>query len=301
MERNMYDWISHIRMAKEKKAMPILSFPAIQKMGISVENLILHSESQAEGMKVIADSLPKAAASVSVMDLSVEAECFGSKVLFFESEVPSVTGSIIGSEEDAENLQIPKIGSGRTGICIEAIRKASEQIQDRPVFAGVIGPFSLAGRLMDVTEAMFYCYDEPDMVHIVLEKATAFLIDYCKAFKKAGANGVLIAEPLAGVLSPGLAQEFSAEYVKRIVEAVQEESFIVIYHNCGNATIPQIDGILETGCRVLHFGNSIDMEEMLSHIPENIVVMGNVDPVNCFKNGTPESVKEETLKIMEKC
>ena len=74
------------------------------------------------------------------------------------------------------------MGDGRTGINVDGIRRAAELIQDRPVFAGVIGPFSLAGRLMDVSEALVYCYDEPDMVHTVMKKATAFLIDYCNAY-----------------------------------------------------------------------------------------------------------------------
>lgn len=76
------------------------------------------------------------------------------------------------------------MGAGRTGLYVEAIEKAVGMIQDRPVFAGVIGPFSLAGRLMDVTEAMIYCYEEPDMVHVLLEKATAFITDYCHCLLK---------------------------------------------------------------------------------------------------------------------
>ena len=57
-----------------------------------------------------------------------------------------------------------------------------EQAPEHVVFAGTIGPFSLAGRLMDVTEAMIYCYDDPDMVHTLLQKCTDFLIDYMRAY-----------------------------------------------------------------------------------------------------------------------
>ena len=39
----------------EKKAMPILSFPCIQLMGISVKQLISDSALQAMGMKKIAE------------------------------------------------------------------------------------------------------------------------------------------------------------------------------------------------------------------------------------------------------
>ncbi len=300
MKMDMRNWLQTLRDAPVKKAFPILSFPAIQLMNISVKDLISNSDTQARGMKMVADRVDSAA-SVSLMDLSVEAECFGSTIRYSDDEVPTVVGSIVSSEEEARELAVPTVGACRTGIYIEAIEKAVQMITDRPVFAGVIGPFSLAGRLMDVSEAMIYCYEEPDMVHILLEKATEFIIAYCKEYRRVGANGVVIAEPLAGLLSPSLAEEFSGPYVKQIVDAVQDDNFLVIYHNCGNSTIQIIDSILDTGSAAYHFGNAIDMAEMLKHIPSDIIAMGNVDPAGEFRNGTPESIREATLRVMGAC
>ena len=297
---NMKEWLNELREAETKKAMPILSFPAVQLMGISVKELISNSDRQAEGMVRIAERVD-AAASVSLMDLSVEAECFGSQIVVSEDEVPTVKGSIVSDLEDVEKLQIPPVGAGRTDIYIDAVRKAVEKIHDRPVFAGMIGPYSLAGRLLDVTEIMFYCYDEPEMVALLLDKVTEFLISYGKAYKETGANGIMLAEPLAGLLSPALAEEFSAPYVKRIVDAIQDDNFLVIYHNCGNCTIQMIDSILDTGAAAYHFGNAIDMAEMMKHIPADTIAMGNIDPAGQFRNGTTESIRTETLELMEKC
>ena len=300
MKRDMNAWLEALRTAPVKKALPVLSFPAVQLMNITVSELISSAEAQAQAMELVAQRTD-AAASVSLMDLSVEAECFGSQIRVSDEEVPTVVGSIVATEEDAQALEVPAVGAGRSGLCVEAIRLAAQRITDRPVFAGVIGPFSLAARLMDVTEAMVLCYDEPDMVHILLEKATRFITDYCRAFKEAGANGVVIAEPVAGLLSPALEEEFSAPYIKKIVDAVQDDSFLVIYHNCGGAVIRQIDSILSTGAAAYHFGNAIDMAEMMTHIPAGTVAMGNVDPAGQFRNGTPESIRAATWKVMEAC
>ena len=297
---NMKEWLNELREAETKKAMPILSFPAVQLMGISVKELSSNSDRQAEGMVRIAERVD-AAASVSLMDLSVEAECFGSQIVVSEDEVPTVKGSIVSDLEDVEKLLIPPVGAGRTDIYIDAVRKAVEKIHDRPVFAGMIGPYSLAGRLLDVTEIMFYCYDEPEMVALLLDKVTEFLISYGKAYKETGANGIMLAEPLAGLLSPALAEEFSAPYVKRIVDALQDDNFLVIYHNCGDCTIQMIDSILDTGAAAYHFGNAIDMAEMMKHIPADTIAMGNIDPAGQFRNGTTESIRTETLELMEKC
>ncbi|MBE5893465.1 MAG: methyltransferase [Lachnospiraceae bacterium] len=300
MKMNMKQWVADMIAAPTKKAMPVLSFPAIQLMNITVKELISSSDLQAQAMKVVADNTDSAG-SVSLMDLSVEAECFGSTIHISDDEVPTVIGSIVTSEEDADALVVPEVGAGRTTIYIDAIKKACELITDRPVFAGVIGPFSLAGRLMDVSEAMIYCYEEPEMVETVLEKVTEFLINYCKAYKATGANGIVMAEPLAGLLSPSLNEEFSAPYVKRIIDAVQDDEFIVVYHNCGDAVLRMIDTILPIGAYVYHFGNAIDMAEMMPHIPADCIAMGNVDPAGQLKNGTVESVTEATTAVMEAC
>ena len=76
---------------------------------------------------------------------------------FLRNQEQLFTEPVAETEEEAEALEIPEIGAGRTQIYVDAIEKAVKLIEDRPVFAGVIGPFSLAGRLMDVTEAMIYC------------------------------------------------------------------------------------------------------------------------------------------------
>jgi uroporphyrinogen decarboxylase len=154
---------------------------------------------------------------------------------------------------------------------------------------------------MDVSEAMMHCFEEPQMVHRVLEKVIAFSIEYCKSYKAVGANGVVIAEPLAGLLSPELAEEFSAPYVKKIIDAVQDENFIVIYHNCGGSTIQTIDSILSTGASAYHFGNAIQMIDMLPHIPADKVVLGNISPAGEFVGGTPESMREAVLALLEEC
>lgn len=300
MKRNMYKWLEDMRISKVKKAMPVLSFPAIQLLGITVKELISNSDTQAQAMKLVADRVDSAA-SVSMMDLSVEAEAFGSKVNFSDDEVPTVIGRIIETPEDVENIKVPAVGDGRTGLYIEAIKKAVDLIDNKPVFAGVIGPFSLAGRLMDVTEIMVNCYVEPEMVHNTLRKVTEFLIKYIKEYKNVGANGVVIAEPLAGILSPDLIGDFSSAYVKEIVNTVQDENFIVIYHNCGNNVLHLMDSILEIGASAYHFGNAVSMAEVMKKVPEDTIAMGNVDPARQFRNGTPESVREETLRVMNEC
>lgn len=300
MTMDMKKWVSDIIHLPVKRPLPILSFPCVQLTGATVRELVNDSTLQANGMKAVADRIPSAA-SVSLMDLSVEAEAFGSAIRMNDDEVPTVSGAIVSDEDSAEALKIPAVGTARTGVYIEAVRKAAGLITDRPIFAGMIGPFSLAGRLMDVNEIMYLCYDEPETVHSVLRKVTEFLTAYAQAYREAGANGVIVAEPLAGLLSPALAAEFSHIYMKELVESVQTDDFAVFYHNCGN-TVPMMKkDIYSIGAIGYHFGDAVKMKEMLDGAPEDVLVMGNVSPAEQFLSGTPDSVRKTTLEIMKEC
>ncbi|SHI53285.1 uroporphyrinogen decarboxylase family protein [Parasporobacterium paucivorans] len=296
---NMNKWIEDIINSPVKKPFPVLTFPSVGFMNMTVEELVSSSDNLANGIKIIADKVDMPAA-LGYMDLSIEAEAFGANTVYSANEVPNITGSIADTEEAAEALKVPEVGAGRTGKSIEAIAKARKLITDKPLIAGTIGPFSMAGRLMGVSNAMIFCYDEPDLCHILLRKSTDFLIKYILEFKKAGADAVLIAEPLAGILSPSLCQEFSTDYIKEIVEAVQDEDFILLYHNCGNEAVRLIDVILDTGCKAYHFGDAIDMADMMPHIPADILAMGNLKPAY-FRNSTTEEIRQETLNLLEKC
>ena len=122
MKHNMKMWLDGLRSVRTKKSMPILSFPSVSLLGVTVREIISDSTLQARGMKSIADRTD-AVASVSFMDLSVEAECFGAEMSVSDNEVPTVRGRIVCDSDDAEALEIPAIGSGRTQIYIDAIKK----------------------------------------------------------------------------------------------------------------------------------------------------------------------------------
>jgi len=282
------------------KFIPVLSFPIARKLGHSVGEFVKSAELQAETMAWIARNTPVDAV-LGPMDLSVEAEAFGANVRFSDNEVPVVTGQLVADEDAVAELAVPPPDAGRCAMTVSAVAKVKAMDVGKPVFGGMIGPFSLAGRLADVNEMMFLIMDEPETVHALLEKTTAFLISYAKAFKAAGADGVFMAEPLAGVISPAALEEFSAPYVRRVIEAVQDEKFPLCYHNCGGSVVKAAEAIFAQGTAGCHFGNAIDLAEMLAKAPAKTLVMGNVDPVSILAQGTPESIREAVNTLVAKC
>ena len=299
---NMYKWLSDTIAERSKKAAPLISYPAAQTLYIPVRELVADSSQMAIGMYLIAEHYPMMAFAPSYMDLSVEAEAFGAKTVYSDKDVPTVVGKLIETQEDADALQITEVGAGRTAKCIETVAKAKKLISDRPVLANCAGPFSLAGRLCDVNEILLLTLEDPDMVHTVLKKASAYILAYIKAFKAAGADGVIMAEPLAGLLSPGLMEEFSTEYVRPIVDEVQDESFLVCYHNCANRLESRSAQVADTGARMFHFGENADMVKMLEDLPKDCLVMGNISPSGVFNSSTGVwKMRRATQALLAQC
>ena len=300
MNKNMTQWVRNLIASPTKKAMPVLSFPAISALGCTVDELVRDRELQVRAMAYVAEKTDTLAV-LSMMDLSVEADAFGAKICYASDELPTVVGQMITDPDEAEELEIPEVMEHRTAEYIEAVRSSAAKTTDRPVFAGCIGPFTLAARLQDVTEALMNCYDEPEMVHAILEKTSAFLVNYLNAFKEAGADGVVLAEPLTGILSPALAEEFSHPYVKQVIDAVQDDSFLVIYHNCGDKVPMMIDEISRLGAKAYHLGNAVVLKDMIPAFSPDVLVMGNIDPVGHFLNGSPASITAAVHQLMEDC
>jgi uroporphyrinogen decarboxylase len=298
MNINMTQWKQSVLQSRKRLAVPLMTHPGIALTGHSVLEAVTNPEVHAKAVQAVAKRYPTAAATM-IMDLSVEAEAFGAKIRFDRNEVPSIVSRTVESEESIERLAVPSLNSGRPAHWVTASGIATRTITDRPVFAECIGPFSLAARLYDVTEIMTAILTEPETILKLVNRCTQFLISYCAGFKSAGANGVLIAEPVAGVLSEALCTEFSSTFIQRIVRAVQDDQFLVILHNCGE-TEQLIGSMAGTGAAGLHFGNRGDIMKALNELPADTLVFGNIDPVGILKQGSPASVDRETSALLTK-
>ncbi len=296
MERNMKQWVGELIASPDRAALPIMTHSGIELIGHSVRDAVTDGEVHARAVLALAERYPSLASTV-IMDLTVEAEAFGAEIHFPEDDVPSVVGRLVCDRAGIEALAIPSLDAGRVPEYLKA-NELVARASDRPVLSGCIGPYSLAGRLYDMSEIMMGIYIEPDTIRLLLDKCTEFITEYCKALKRAGSNGVLIAEPAAGLLSDDACREFSSVYVRRIVEQVQDDNFAVILHNCGN-TGQCTAAMVATGSMGYHFGNGMDMAAALRDCPSDTLVMGNVDPVSVFKMGTPEQVYEASTALLE--
>jgi uroporphyrinogen decarboxylase len=298
MNQNMKHWVGSLLQSNKRVAIPIMTHPGIDFIGKRVIDVVTDGDAHYAAIEALNKNYPAAAATI-IMDLTVEAEAFGCKIQFGEHEVPTVTERLVSDFDSVERLAIPTLQSGRVQQYLQAATLASQNITDKPVLAGCIGPYSLAGRLFDMTEIMTAAYIEPDTILLLLNKCTQFIMEYAKAMKATGANGIIMAEPAAGLLSDDMCQQFSSDFVKQIVDAVQDDNFLFILHNCGN-TGQVTQQMVNTGANGFHFGNKIDMLQVCQDVPSDKLVLGNLDPVGDFKMASATEMKQRTLDLLHK-
>lgn len=294
----MRQWVADVIRQHGVAAIPVMTHPGIEQNGHTVREAVSDGCVHAEAVVTLAEQYPSAAAC-TIMDLTVEAEAFGADVVFSDEAVPAVVGHLLTDVESIRQLQVPSLRAGRVPQYLKANVLAARAIHDRPLLAGCIGPFSLAGRLYDMSGIMVLICEHPEAAHTLLTKCTDFIAKYCEALKQTGANGVVMAEPAAGLLSNDDCRTFSSQYVRRIIDRVQDDSFIVVLHNCGN-TGHCTKAMVDTGAAAYHFGNKCRMEDVIRDVPPTALAMGNIDPVSVFKDGTSEDMRQTVRSLLDK-
>lgn len=291
------NWFNEFIFGSTRRiAMPIAVYPGLALTKARVIDVVSNPQAQAETQMALRERY-RTSFLLSAMDLSAEAEAFGCAVHFSDTEVPAVTGRLVTDLEQAKRLGVPRPGDKRTAVHLEAVRRL-RVVPDSPrVLGGCIGPFSLAARLIGVSETLELTLADPDLVHAVLEKSAAFLTEYLRAFRSAGASGVIIAEPAAGLLSPRGLATFSSAYLKTMAAAVADDRFALVLHNCGAKPV-HLPAILETGLKSFHFGTPMDIIAALGTVPSDVVLCGNLDPAGVFCQLTAEEVKARARALL---
>ncbi|HOC55805.1 MAG TPA: uroporphyrinogen decarboxylase family protein [Verrucomicrobiota bacterium] len=284
--------------SERRLALPIATYPGLALTGATVRQAVSDSQVQFDAVAAL-HARYRTPVVLSAMDLSAEAEAFGCALHLSDNEIPSVTGRLVTTLEQARALPVPQPGDRRTAVYLDTVRRL-KKLPSRPlVLGGCIGPFSLASRLVGVSEALEMTLAEPELMAVVLEKSTTFLAGYARAFQQAGADGVIMAEPAAGLLSPRGVAAHSSAYIKSIAAAVCDGEFALILHNCAARGL-HLAAILETGLSTFHFGAPMDLPAALERVPSEVVLCGNLDPASVFCQAAPTEMRARASELLSR-
>jgi len=217
----------------------------------------------------------------------MEAEILGAKVLFKEKEAPQIIKHV-----DLEGLG-NNMNSGRMQFFLETVKKMKTVTGTLPVGSYVTGPFTIAGQTIGLTNLLKFMKTRREDILILLEKASEIALEYAKKLEENNADFIVVAEPSSSLVSKQDFEEFSKPFLKEIASST---SIDIILHICGKSN-HLLSCISDMDVEGLSIDQNVKLEEAVSIVPGNMLVLGNYPPKNLMLD-KPEEIKRNVVKML---
>ena len=237
------------------------------------------------------------------VDLCIEAEALGCEInVYGHSEdllYPTIRKKLIHNENEMDiALPADLHKKGRIPLLCEAIRLVKKDIgAEAPVGTYVLGPFTLAGQIMELNDLLKLSFKKPVKVGRLLDLLADAIIIVAGEMEKAGADFITVREmgATSDVLSPRVFKSLILPYLQKIFAKLTVPSVI---HICGK-TNDIVPFMAESGARAISVDQKNDLAESRKKLGKAALIFGNYDPYNVLVAGTEELVRQTIRKCMD--
>jgi len=242
--------------------------------------------------------------AVVPFDMGVEAEALGSKVNYYAHATdilyPTISQHPAEKVEDL-NLQIPSdlASAGRIPLVTEAIRILKEEIGKQVAIGSwVLGPYTLAGQLLDLSQLAKAAFKKKDLVGKLLDQLAGVLIQIIKIYRKAGADYITVREMGAGpdILSPRMFESLIRPPLRRIFDEIESPK---VLHICGD-TNAIIDQMVLCGADALSVEKKNNVTETRKKLGPDVLIFGELDAYGVLSQGKPDDVDQAVKEAVER-
>ncbi|MDQ1255445.1 MAG: [methyl-Co(III) methylamine-specific corrinoid protein]:coenzyme methyltransferase [Candidatus Hydrogenedentes bacterium] len=230
----------------------------------------------------------------SISDPAREAADCGANVHFFDDQPPAIdeAAALLTDKTRLASLIAPDpLGGGRMHDRVLASALLKERVGgDLLVEGWVEGPCAQAADLRGINRLMMDFYEDPAFVIDLFEFVIDLELRFAKAQLEAGADIVGVGDAAASLIGPQLYEEYVWAFEKRLVDGIHALGGLVRLHICGN-TRPILAGMGKLGCAIVDLDYMVPVAEARAAMGPDQVLLGNLDPVQTVRNGTPESIQ----------
>ena len=242
-------------------------------------------------------------AAILFSDILTIPDAMGLGLYFSEGEGPKFKRPL-RTMADIQKIGIPD-PEQELRYVMDAVRTIRRELNGSVPLIGFSGsPWTLAtymvegGTTKDFGKVKGMLYENPQALHLLLEKLADSVTSYLNAQIAAGAQAVMIFDTWGGALSPQAYQEFSLSYMSRIVDGLQREADgrrvpVTLFTKGGGQWL---DIMAETGCDALGVDWTMNLGEARQRVGDKVALQGNMDP--CVLYGSPEVIREEAKKVI---
>jgi uroporphyrinogen decarboxylase len=186
---------------------------------------------------------------------------------------------------------------------VSEIRRALDNAVPLIGFSG--SPFTLAcymvegGSSSDYRHIKTMLYERPDLLHHILSVTADAVTAYLNAQIESGAQAVMIFDSWGGALSAAAYQEFSLQYMRRILAGLIKEKDgeripSIVFTKGGGLWL---ESIADIGCDAVGLDWTVDLGEARRRVGSKVALQGNLDPSVLF--ASPARIAEETRKVLD--
>ncbi|MCB2187849.1 MAG: MtaA/CmuA family methyltransferase [Deltaproteobacteria bacterium] len=221
-----------------------------------------------------------------------EAEALGCQIKSGGTEgIPGIAHPTPYTLDDTPSFPSDFLSRGRIPELLKAVKILKKELGDEvPVVGGIIGPFTIAGSLVDTVPLLKATFKKPDKMHPFLELGMRAGRELAKALVDAGADIISVEDMTASpdLIAPTTYRDFEMDYQRRQIEDLGVPR---ILHICGN-----VDNIVEymgqTGAEILSLEPKADAGLARRKCGPKVVLMGGVDTATVLFMKDPQTVKE---------
>jgi uroporphyrinogen decarboxylase len=242
-------------------------------------------------------------AAILFSDILTVPDAMGLGLYFAEGEGPKFHHPL-RTEEAIQALGVPDMESLR--YVTDAVSQIRKALDGRVPLIGFSGsPWTLACYMVEGQGGSEFltikkmAYERPDLLHRILDINARAVTAYLNAQIEAGAQAVMIFDSWGGALSHAAYQEFSLQYMQKIISGLTRE------HE--GAIVPRImftkggglwlESMADAGADCLGLDWTVDIGSARQRVGDKVALQGNLDPAILLS--TPAAVEREVASILQ--
>lgn len=240
---------------------------------------------------------------VTLIDLSIECDAWGQKLIFPENEAahPDFSDLIIKDIEDYSKIKkVDYRQSKRMMMHIDVCRRlVARKKGEIPIIAFVFGPLGTLSMLRNQQDMYMDLYDDPDAVRTATAHVADTLAEYAAALCDTGIDAIMWDTLFASgsIMSKEMWRDMEAEPLRMLSNVVRDHGCLNMIHNCGEKIYfdAQIEAAHPDAISFLYPPDDCkDFKECKEKYGDKVTLIGCVTPANAVI-GTDEEWDKQCI------
>ena len=191
------------------------------------------------------------------------------------------------------------------GYVMRAVRLIRQELSGKVPLIGFAGsPWTLStymvegGSSSDYRRVKALMFDQPELMHRLLETLARSVALYLEAQAAAGAQALMIFDTWGGVLDPYRYVSFSLDYMSSIVthlKASEAAADVPVVMFSKGAHL-HLETMSESGADALGVDWTIGLDEARRRVAGRVALQGNLDPTAIY--ASPDRIRKEVARVL---